>query len=282
MKIQSDISDDELVRKIKHKGTLKGLPDFYVEKELAEYKKKNPKSSTTETFKAIRKKLHESYGAYQNKRKKKRELYLQELKLAREDWDNPRNNPEMKEIRRRMLRTTVSGTERLEAGYSELYEQLNKELGKFCSLMDLGCGVNPVSFCPYDYQDIKIHAYDIDIGDVEFLNKYFKTMGMNAEAHVLDIHDLDKVDKLPRVDVCLLFKVIDPLEERGHLFSEELIRRIKAKNLVVSFATKTITRRAMSHPQRGWFERMITRIGMTYKTIKMKNEIYYVIKNGSF
>ncbi|MEK6918620.1 MAG: hypothetical protein AABW73_01140 [Nanoarchaeota archaeon] len=280
MNLHENIGDAELVTKIKLKGTLKALPDFYVNKEVAEFKKKHPKAGPMEVFKAVRKKLHESYGAYQNRKKRRRTLYLEELKLAREEnWGKEKNSPEMKEVRRRMIRTSVSATERLEADYNSIYEPMHKELGKFKTLMDLGCGINPVSFCPSDYKEVKIYAYDIDSGDIEFLNKYFKIMGMNGEANVLDLHDLEAVDKLPKVDVCLLFKIIDPLERRGHEFSEQLIKRLKAKQIVVSFATKTITRKSMNHPNRGWFEQMIKRLGKTYKTIKTNNEIYYVVKN---
>ena len=144
--------------------------------------------------------------------------------------------------------------------------------------MDLGSGINPVSFEPVEFRDVKIYSYDIDKNDTAFLNDYFKVMDLDGEARVLDIHDLDRVGKLPQVDVCLLFKVIDPLERRGHEFSEMLIERIRAKYIIVSFATKTITRRAMNHPQRGWFERMVTRLGMKFKTIRTKNEIYYLVK----
>jgi len=273
------MSVEELAAKIKLKGTLKSLPDFYVEKEVHEYKNKHPSAGDREIFKSVRKKLHQSYGAFQTRRKRKRLLYLEELKLAREEnWGNPRNSPEMKEIRRRIIRTSVSATERLDADYGLLYDQIHKAVGKFHSIIDLGCGINPVSFCPYDYRDVKIYAHDIDTNDIDFLNKYFKMMDMDGEARVLDLHDLGKVEKLPRVDVCLLFKIIDPLESKGHKFSEMLIDKIKAKYLVVSFATKTVSRKNMNYPNRGWFEQMVKRLGMSYKTIKTKNEIYYVLK----
>ncbi len=273
-------SVEGLVEKIKLKGTLRALPDFYVLKEVDEYRTKNPKASPMEIFKAVRKRLHESYGAFQTRRKRKRLLYLEELKLAREEnWDKPENNA-MKEIRERILRTSVSSGERLDSDYELIYEKIKKEFGKdLKSVMDLGCGINPVSFKLQDFKKVKIYAYDIDSSDIDFLNKYFKTIGLDGEAHVLDLHDLNSIDKLPKVDLCLLYKVIDPLEKRGHEFSEELIRRIKAKNLVVSFATKTIARRNMNYPKRGWFEQMIKRLKKTYKIVSTSNEIYYIVKN---
>ncbi len=273
------INVNELVAEIKKKKTLKSLPDFFVRKEIAEYLRKYPNAGWREVFKSVRRKLHESYGAFQTRRKRKRYLYLEELKIVKEEnGDKIVRDRAMEEIRERILKTSVSSRERLEADYKNLYRQIRNTVGKFHSIMDLGSGINPVSFEPVEFRDVKIYSYDIDKNDTAFLNDYFKVMELNGEARVLDIHDLDRVERLPHVDVCLLFKVIDPLERRGHLFSEHLIERIRAEYIIVSFATKTITKRAMNHPQRGWFERMIKRLGKTFTTIRTKNEIYYVVK----
>jgi len=274
-----ELSIEELIKKIKLKGTLKALPDFYVNKEIQDFKRTRPRADFKEIFKEVRKRLHESYGAFQTRRKKKRLLYLEELKLAiEENWDKPENE-EMKKIRQRILETNVSSRERLEADYEKLYNELKGEVGhELKTIMDLGSGINPVLFQPDDFKKVKILAYDIDKNDVDFLNKYFKVMRLDGVAKVLDIHDLKAVEKLPRVDVALLYKIIDPLERRGHKFSEMLIQKIKSKYLIVSFATRTISRKPMNHPQRGWFEAMVKRLGMKYKTIKTKNEIYYVVK----
>ncbi len=273
-------SVEGLVKRIKLKGTLKALPDFYVLKEIDEYRFKHPRASVLEIFKEVRKRLHQSYGAFQTRRKRKRLLYLEELKLAREEnWDKPENEV-MKEIRERILRTSVSSSERLDSDYEEIYKKIKKEFGKnLKSVIDLGCGINPVSFKPHDFKNVKIYAYDIDTNDIDFLNKYFKTVGLDGEAHVLDLHDLDRIDKLPLADLCLLYKIIDPLEKRGHEFSEELIKRIKSKYLIVSFATKTVSRKPMNYPKRGWFEQMLKRLGKKYKTIKSLSEIYYIVEN---
>jgi hypothetical protein len=212
-----------------------------------------------------------TYGAFQTRRKKKRASYLKELKKYIKDDEKRR------EIRRKILLTNISTKERLEASYKDLYERIFSVTSIPKTIIDLGCGINPVSFSTEVFRDIDISAYDIDKNDIIFLKKYFKVTGLKGKARVLDLHDLDAVKKLPHADVCLLFKIIDPLERRGHKFSEMLLQCINADFVVVSFATKTITRKAMNHPQRGWFELMTSRIGMPFNIIETPNEIYYVV-----
>jgi len=270
----------KLIEKVKQKGVLRSIPDKFVREEIEIYLKKDPKANEKKVFKGVRKRMHETYGAFQTRRKKKRNLYLEEYKIAREENEGKiKNSEDMKIIRRRILRTNLSTRERLDSDYGYVYNAVAKIINmKINSLMDLGCGINPVALCPFTFRKIKTYAYDIDTNDIAFLNKYFKVAGLKyGVAKILSLHDLNKVRKLPEVDVCLLLKIIDPLERRGHKFSEELIKAIKCKYLVVSFATKTISRKQMNHPQRGWFERMVKRLGFTFKTIKTKSEIYYIL-----
>jgi len=76
-----------------------------------------------------------------------------------------------------------------------------------------------------------------------------------------------------------LFKVLDPLEQgKGHKLSEVLIKAIPAKWIVVSFATKTVAGKPMRHPERGWIERMLDRIGYKFSKFKTSNELFYIIQ----
>jgi len=280
------MKETELIRNIKKKKTLKGIPDEMVIKEMTNYKimmkKKNHDYSDREVFKYVRKKLYDAYGSYQTNRKRKRNLYLEELKLAKkENGDRIKNSEEMKDIRRRILSTNVSTAERLSAGYALTYESVKKELDRpIRKVIDLGSGINPVAFCPTDFKDTQVLAYDINKEDIDFLNKYFKVIRLKGKAKILDLHDLEKVKKLPEADVILLFKVIDPIEKKGHEFSELLLKILKEKamNIVVSFATKTLSNKPMNNPTRVWFERMTKRLGFKIIPVRTSNEVYYILK----
>ena len=100
--------------------------------------------------------------------------------------------------------------------------------------------------------------------------------------HILDINTAKAIEntikKLPKADICFLFKVLDPLERKGHKFSEMLITKIKSNFLVVSFSIKTISNKKMNQPRRIWFELMLKRLNYHFKVFKTSNEIYYIIK----
>ncbi len=83
--------------------------------------------------------------------------------------------------------------------------------------------------------------------------------------------------KLPKADVCFMFKFLDPLEEKGHKLSEEIIKSLDCKYIVVSFSTKTISGRNMRYPYRGWIEKMLNRINIKFDRFNLENEVFYII-----
>ena len=118
--------------------------------------------------------------------------------------------------------------------------------------------------------------------DMKFLNNYFKIMkskGLIGKARILDIRDCNAISNLPLSDIILLFKVIDIIDKKTHKPSEELINQLikKTKFIVISFATKTITRKKMKYPKRKWFELMLERLNLKFKIIEFDNEIFYVV-----
>ena len=79
------------------------------------------------------------------------------------------------------------------------------------------------------------------------------------------------------VDVCFMFKFLDPIEDKGHKLSEEIIKLIKARYIVISFSTKTVSGKKMNHPYRGWIEKMLERIKKDFEKISLENEVFYII-----
>ena len=64
---------------------------------------------------------------------------------------------------------------------------------------------------------------------------------------------------------------------KGHKTSEEIIKAIPAKFVVVSFATLTISGKKMNYPRRGWIELMCKRLGYEFKLLEFSNELFYVV-----
>jgi len=267
----SSISDDVVLDEIKKH--LKSNPDLTLIEGKVESIRK-PSGCLRQLIKDIRKELHLSYSSFQTKKKSQRQRYLQELKENSDNWIDD-------ESTKKLLSITLSTKERLN-DYKKLYKQIFEITGKPSSIIDLGCGLNPISFPYMRLERVKYLAFDIDEDDKNFLNDYFKIVNshkLSGRAEILNLRNTSSVSNLPTTDIIFLFKVIDVIDKKNHKLSEEIIKKLikKSKFIVASFATKTITRKKMNFPKRKWFELMLSRNNLKFKTIETENEIFYVI-----
>ncbi len=159
--------------------------------------------------------------------------------------------------------------------YPYIYRKIFDITGKPKKILDLGCGLNPLSY--KSLGDIYFISTEITDYDCEKLKDYFKKNKIKGE--VLKMNLLEK-NELPKADVCFMFKLIDSLEFKGHKIAERLIKEIYAKYIIVSFATSTTKGRKMNYPRRGWFEIMTKRLGYSFDKFETSNEIFYVLKKS--
>jgi hypothetical protein len=255
---------NSLINKIKSKKYAT-LSNEIIDQEINDFLKKKPKAKDKEIIKGVKARLHRIYGSFQVKKKKKRDTLLEELE----------QNPSSIDLHRKILETNLSTKERLKA-YNTLYHRIFLITDKPKSILDLGSGINPISY-PFLECDPTYTALEIDEEDVEFINKYFKIKNIKGKA-ILKAINKENIESLPKTDITFLFKVIDPLEvKKGHKFSETLLKAIKSKYIVVSFSTKTISNKMMKYPRRGWFEKLIRRLEYKFRIVKTQNEFYYVL-----
>lgn len=264
----------EILRQIKENKKYKNLADSIVKKEIQKYLKSNKiKKITKQDIKNIRSKLHKFYSSFQTKKKNKKYQYLSQLNPGLDNEENANN----------LLSMTISTKERIN-DYKEIYKQIFKITGPPETIIDLGSGLNPLSYSYMNLKKLTYYAYDINEEDINFLNEFFQIMkiqGLDGKARIMDIRDSKEIFDLPSSDVVLLFKIIDLINqsEKNYKTSEKLIKQLlpKTKFIIASFATKTITRKKMNYPNRKWFELMLKRNHLKFKTISISNEIFYVI-----
>ena len=276
MELNKKIIDD-IIKKIKENKKYRSISNSVIEKEIEIYSKKNILNEDKETIKQIRSNLHKSYSSFQTRKKLKSKKLLEELK------EKINNKKSIEEISKELLSITLSTKERLDS-YSTIYEKIFSEIKKPKTIIDLGSGLNPISILLTNLKNIDYFSYDIDEEDFKLLNDFFqiiKSQGINGKASILDLRDFQNVSKLPEADIILLFKVLDILDKDDHKTSEEIIKILikKSKLIVVSFATKTLTRKKMNFPNRKWFELMLERNNHNFKTLIFENEIFYIIWN---
>lgn len=264
---------NQLIQEIKKKKELSELDNKFVKEELDRFFKRepkilknlkeqtNPKAKDYKiVVKEVRAKLRRSYGLFRvEKETKKLKQLAKEKKYAE------------------ILKTHSSTKERL-SFYDQLYQRIFKITGKPKVILDLGAGLNPLSYGLMKTK-VEYYAYDLSKEEVKVINQFFKDKKINGKARILDLLEIEKVKKLPKADVAFLFKMTDVLDKgKGHKTSEEIIKAIPTKFVVISFPTLTMSGKPMNHPRRGWIELMCKRLGYDLKVLEFSNELFYVIK----
>lgn len=270
---------NEFVREIKKKKTLRNLDDSFVRSlteeylgnnkklylKLLEHKKPLKSREFKILLKDIREKLHEIYGVF-DLGKKDIEKFKKFKKIDDEFID----------LHVSLLKKHKSSFERVN-DYEKIYSKIFEITGKPSSILDLGCGLNPLSFIFMKLKKVDYYASELSGKDASFLNDYFKIMkkfGLNGKAFSCD---LIHAKELPKEDVVFMFKLIDTLESLKKNISYELIDKVKAKYLVVSFSLVSIGGRTKL-PERGWFLKLLREKKLNYETFKVNEELFYVIR----
>lgn len=285
---------DEQIRivvvEVQRKKELQGISTEFVATAIADFLRKNGnlekklvekfhvKSAVfEEVVKRVRAELRRSAGLFSQEGDLKR---IEELVVTH---FNEKSKVKRQNILLTLLQSHSSTQERLSI-YSSLYTKLFAITGVPKTVLDLGCGLNPLSLPLMSLDRVEYYAYDVHSEQMNLLNTFFELMNkknsvFNGTAGVLDLLEIEKVKKLPKVDVALLFKVADVLDKnKGHTKSEAVFRAVPARYLVVSFATKTMSGKRMTAPRRIWMEWMCDRLGWKYTVIEFENEIFYVIE----
>lgn len=274
----------DVVKKLKEKRILKSLSDEFVKNQVELYFKKNiharkilekhPKPLKSKEFKRVlkdlRKRLHEVYGVFI--------LDKKDLSLLKDYLKKTKKiDTEALELHKEILLTHKSTAERFDS-YLSVYENIFKITGKPKSILDLACGLNPLSFPWMGLKEVDYFASELTEEDSRFIQDYFDVMkrysGLNGKAFSMD---LLKIKQLPKTDVCFLFKVLDSLEDLERDVSKEILKKIPARFVVVSFPTMSIGGKNPIR-QRGWFFRVLRQLGCSAESFEIENEMFYIIK----
>ena len=246
----------QLSEDIKAKKELSGLMDSFVEDEIKRYLLQNPKinlekiKERRQAIKGVRSVLRKSAG-----------VFIRPTKTT--GFDS-------------LLLKHESTKERAQI-YPEIYQRIFHITGSPKAILDLGCGINPLS---YKFLKIKpkYYAFDVNAIVVDIVKDFFKKKKISGTAGLVNLREKSGL-KLPKADICFLFKVLDSIEiEKGHKLAENLIKQIPCRWIVASFSTRTLSGRRMNHPYRGWIEQLCRRLGYFYEIMEYESEIFYLIR----
>ncbi len=248
----------EIVSLIRAKKELSGIQNSTVLEHLEEYLRKNKfslekmnRSEIRLIVKDIRSELRNKVGRFQASTKKR-------IKLL-EKSDIPS-----------LLRTHASTKERIEF-YPQLKEIISKLKAK--SILDLGCGLNPLALAS---QDVKYYASDINMKDLEIVESFFHKNKIDGKTFVCDLNKVEGC-KLPEADLCLILKVFDILGKKDYETAKKVLEAINCRHIIASFSTRTLSGKPMNSPRRIWFEKLLKSLCYQFEIVRSNNEIFYIV-----
>ncbi len=277
-----------LIEVIVKKKELRGLDVSFVRNTLEEYFRKNlavrrefeskafnEKGAVTKIIvKDVRALLRRVYG-----------LFRTQGIVTKENVETYFSSKYAKRALKELLSLHHSTLERLPF-YEQMYQEIFRRTGEPKTILDLGCGLNPLSLPLMGLSEVRYLAYDISKQELAVLDYFFSRVrqqyrGIDASARILDIGDVEAVRHLMSSDVCFMFKVTDHLDRgKGHKKTEDILKVVPARFVVMSFATKTMSGKEMTAPRRGWVEYLCNRLGYSFEVLKFDGEIVYVVRKG--
>lgn len=156
----------------------------------------------------------------------------------------------------------------------KFYELVLKGCGAK-KILNLGCGLDPLEF---PFKDYEYYACDISHDNVDKINDYFKKNKIKGKAFIFNLVD-DEINKLLKTDIVFIFRVLESLEAIKKNISEEIIKKLKAKLIIVTFSKVALgEKKVIRKKGRKWFRLILNKLGYKYEIIDYKDEIIFIIK----
>lgn len=230
--------------------------------------------NSKEALKATKNKLHQVGGAYLNTREHYAQ-WLYELKIV----TRSSNRQRLLDLCATMMTHHASTRERI-AILPQFYTQIFNELPPIHSVLDIACGLNPLSL-PWMYleeEGVTYYAYDIYHSMMDFLQEWLALMHVRGSAQVCDVLQTSPPQQ---VDVAFLLKAIPCLEQLDKTAGHRLLREIHADNLVVSFPIHSLggrSRGMLEHYEAHFRELIASEQHWKVKRSVFDSELVFVIR----
>jgi len=245
-----------------------GIPETTL-RDLA-YRALERQPSVRMALKTMRRKLHQISAPY---------LGDPDYAMATTDLEaafQGGNSETLEDCCRGLLSSHTSTRERLLI-LEGFYQQLFSQGGQPASILDLACGLNPLTWRWMGLPpNTRYKAYDIHAPRVAFLNAYFRLEGVAGEAILRDILVEPPGES---ADAAFLFKEAHRFEEREAGCNRDLWRALKVNTLYVSLPPFSMTgRHDLTLKNRKLVERSIAGESWRVSELSFPNEQVFVIE----
>ena len=174
------------------------------------------------------------------------------------------------------MRAHASTRERL-GSLDRFYPSIWERTGVPASVLDLGCGLNPLALPWMKLGPATIHAVDIDTGTLETVRGFLDAVG---QPHRVEARDLVAAPWRGPADVALLLKLVTTLDRQDPNAATRLLRGLRARHAVVSFAARSLGGRGGRHrTYRDRMERLALESGRVREMVEasVPGELVFVL-----
>jgi 16S rRNA (guanine(1405)-N(7))-methyltransferase len=224
-----------------------------------------------DTVKAVRSRLHQVGGAYLPKR-----IDYQRYSAEISTLPRDRHDELIKAYCRKLMALHASTRERLPI-LEQIFQQVLLPLGEIHSILDLGCGLNPLAipWMPV-HEDCVYLGYDIYQDMVDFLNSFREHLQIKGNFSTCDL-----ARQIPShyAQVAYCLKILPCLEQLDQDISRRLLDEISADHILVSFPVRSLGGhvRGMLRTYREHFEQLVKGKSWQIRNFEFDTELVFCI-----
>jgi 16S rRNA (guanine(1405)-N(7))-methyltransferase len=256
----------KVVSKSKYSHIHDGLIESLIRDELGK------RASEKEVFKAVTGKLHQVGAAY-FQRPPAYEWWLE--KLA--DCPGDVHSVEARGLCAEQMGAHSSTRERLPI-MTDFFNTILAGIAPVKSILDLACGFNPLALAWMPVSaEIQYFGCDIFADMTDYLNKFYHHMNLAGEFCTCD---LTAMQFTQRAQIAFLLKTLPCLEQIEKDISAELLERIPADYLLISYPVRSLGGRSkgMGKTYENQFNNLAARMKWDFERFEFASELAFLVK----
>ncbi|MGI8658382.1 MAG: 16S rRNA methyltransferase [Candidatus Limnocylindria bacterium] len=232
---------ERVLRSSRYRDVDPALLGRLAEEELARAR------NVDDAVKRVKRRLHQAVGAFRGSRRASR--------LA-DAWNGDLEDPVFRDACIEAMRGHASTRERLNA-IDALYPAIWSVTGTPGSVLDLGCGLNPLTLPWMGISPVaRYTASDVDRRPLSTVTAFLELVG---QAHRIEVRDLVSDPPEERADVALLLKLVTTLDRQDPGAAARLIDALDVRHVVLSFPLRSLGggKRGMGRTYRARLDRLL-------------------------
>jgi 16S rRNA (guanine(1405)-N(7))-methyltransferase len=213
---------------------------------------------------AVRRKLHQAFGAYLGGN------WLKKLEKGLADGIEP-----LRDTCRDLMILHASSRERL-ADLEEVTAAIGDHISEGARVVDLACGLNALAL-PWLFEQKPFHYEGVDLHKrmIEAMGRFTGAAGLDANLVWGDVLSDDR----PEGDIVLMLKLLPCLEHQEEGSALRIVQQTSANTIIASFPTRSIGGRAkgMDHTYHRQVEIIADESGRELDRLPFPSETIFVL-----